>query len=280
MKQYIDHMKYIMEFGSDRENRTGVKTRSVFGLNNRYKMADGFPAVTTKSLAFDSVKAELLCFIHGHTNVNEFQKMGTNIWNANYNADYWSGSNKNSEPGDLGRIYGAQWREFRSWHPHEGGLIVTDQLKDVLFGIKNDPTSRRLLVSAWNPGEFEFMCLPPCHVLFQFYVDGDRLSLQMYQRSADWFLGVPFNIASYSLLLHLVAHECGLIAHEFIHIIGDAHIYHDHFESVKIQLSREPYPIPKLGINTDLKSIFDFKMQDVWLNQYQKWPPIKANMSV
>lgn len=274
MQQYLDALKYILEHGEDKENRTGIDTRGVFGMQMRYDLSRGFPAVTTKKLAFKQVKAELLWFISGSSDNKELQKLGCHIWDANAEADYWKPKAKFE--GDLGRVYGVQWR---SWRGPNG--IEVDQLKNVIRKIKSDPTDRRLIVSAWNPGELDQMALPPCHVMYQFYVHADnRLSLQMYQRSADMFLGVPFNIASYALLLSMVAQVTGLQPGEFVHVLGDAHIYHNHFDQVEEQLSRNPYKLPKLFLNPDVKDIDSFTMEDIKLVDYKYHPRIKAEMAV
>ena len=274
MKQYLNTLKHILENGSDRKDRTGVGTRAVFGVTMRFNLQDGFPAVTTKKLAFESVKAELLWFISGSSNVKDINALGSHIWDANAEAPYWK--QKAKFEGDVGRIYGAQWRKWRTPHIDE----PIDQLKNAIDKIRTDPASRRILVSAWNPGELEMAALPPCHVLFQFFVDGKNLSLQMYQRSGDMFLGVPFNIASYSLLLSMVAQVTELVPHEFVHVIGDAHIYHNHFDQVREQLSRETMPLPKLWLNPSIKDIDVFTMDDIKLVDYRHHPPIKAKMAV
>lgn len=273
MQQYLDLLREIMEKGVDRPTRTGIATRAVFGRQMRFGMSDGFPAVTTKKLAFDAMKAELLWFLSGSSDAKELQKLGSRIWDANAEAPYWKP--KARFEGDVGRIYGVQWRKWRS---PDGKEI--DQLKKTIENIKKNPESRRHIVNAWNPGEIEEMALPPCHVFFQFFAADGKLSLSMYQRSCDMFLGVPFNIASYSLMLHMVAQVCGLQADEFIHVLGDTHIYHNHFEQVKEQLKREPLPLPKLWLNPDVKNIDDFRMEDIKLLDYQHHPPIKAPMAV
>jgi len=281
MKQYLDSLKYVMESGVDKENRTGINTRAVFSLSMRFNLADGFPAVTTKKLAFKSVKSELLWFLEGSGDERRLAEIlhGTRdedkktIWSANAQSDYWKPKAKFE--GDLGRVYGVQWR---SWQKPDGTTV--DQIKNIIDKLKKDPTDRRMIVSAWNPGELELMALPPCHLMFHFFVAGDKLSLLMYQRSCDMFLGVPFNIASYSLLLAMVAQATGLVPYEFIHILGDAHIYHNHFEAVKKQLEREPFPLPKLWLNPEVKDIDDFTMDDIKLIDYKHHETIKAEMAV
>ncbi|MBI3631563.1 MAG: thymidylate synthase [Candidatus Staskawiczbacteria bacterium] len=274
MKQYLDALKKIMDEGTDRPDRTGVGSRAVFGLPLRFKMADGFPAVTTKKLAFETMKAELIWFLSGSSDNKELQKMGCHIWDGNADADYWKPKAKFE--GDLGRVYGVQWRSWKS--PYSDTPI--DQITNVIKKLKENPNNRRIIVSAWNPAELDMMALPPCHLLFQFFCVDKKLSLMMYQRSCDTFLGVPFNIASYSLLLHMVAQVTGIEAHECIIILADAHIYLNHFEQVKEQLSREPYPLPKLWMNPEIKNVFDFKMEDIKLVDYKYHPSIKAPMAV
>ena len=273
MKRYLDALKYILENGIDRQDRTGTGTKAIFGMQMRFNLQDGFPALTTKKLNFNSAKAELIWFISGSSDVKELQKLGSHIWDANAESDYWKP--KARFPGDLGRIYGVQWR---NWKSPDGKEI--DQLANAIKLIKENPTSRRIIVTAWNPSEIEQMALPPCHAFFQFFVANNQLSLQMYQRSCDMFLGVPFNIVSYSLLLHMVAQVTGLKPAEFIHTLGDAHIYHNHFEQVKEQLSRKPFPLPKLWLNPDIRNIDDFTMDDIKLENYQHHPSIKAEMAV
>ncbi len=273
MKQYLKTLKYVLENGDDRVDRTKVGTRAVFGMQTRYDLSKGFPAVTTKKLAFKQVKAELLWFLTDSQDNKELNKLGCHIWDANANAEYWKPKAKFD--GDLGRVYGVQWR---SWHGPNGKTI--DQLKEVIKKIKTKPHDRRLLVTAWNPGELDQMVLPPCHIMYQFFVNNGTLSLQMYQRSNDMFLGVPFNIASYSLLLSMVAQITNLKVGEFIHVMGDTHIYLNHLDQVKEQLSRKPYKLPKLWLNPDIKDIDSFTMDDIKLINYQHHPVIKAPMAV
>ena len=279
MRAYLDQLRYILDKGTLRGDRTGTGTRSVFGLQARYDMADGFPAVTTKKLAWKTMSSELLWFISGSTSLNDLKELyrHNKIWDANYE-DYIRRSGLEVSDGEMGRIYGSQWR---AWRTADGREI--DQLKEAIDLIRHNPDSRRIIVNAWNPGESapDQVALPPCHSFFQFYVTGDRLSLQMYQRSADMFLGVPFNIASYSLLLHMVAKVTGLVAHEFIHTIGDAHIYLDAVEQVKQQIARAPLPLPELHIeDRGQKTIDDFVMEDFRLVNYQCHEAIKARMAI
>ena len=264
MKQYQDLLRRILEVGALKGDRTGTGTRSIFGHQMRFDLADGFPLLTTKKLHLKSIVYELLWFLRGDTNVKYLQDNGVRIWNE------WADEN-----GDLGHIYGYQWR---SWPDYDGGHI--DQISEVIRQIKETPDSRRLLVSAWNVADLGRMNLPPCHLLFQFYVADGRLSLQLYQRSADTFLGVPFNIASYALLLQMVAQVCGLQPGEFIHTTGDTHLYLDHLEQARLQLTRTPRPLPRLVLNPDVKSIFDFRFEDIALEGYDPWPHIAAKVSV
>lgn len=280
MKQYLDALRFIMDNGTDRPDRTGVGTRALFGMQMRYRMSDGFPAMTTKKLAFNAVKAELLWFLKGSSDVKELQQMGSHIWDANAEASYWKPHA--AFPGDVGRIYGVQWRK---WKSPDGREI--DQIARVIERLKNKSHTRRLIVNAWNPGELDYeeqsppaVALAPCHTFFQLFVADGKLSLQMYQRSCDMFLGVPFNIASYSLLLHMLAQATGLVAHEFVHTLGDAHIYFNHFDQVKEQLQRAPYPSPQLKLNPAVKNIDDFTMEDIDLVNYKFHPTIKAPMAV
>lgn len=272
---YLDALRDIMETGIDREGRNG-STRAKFAIQIRADISKGFPALTTKKLAFKAVKSELLWFIEGSSDDNRLKELnGTDktIWTANAEADYWKPKAK--FPGDLGRVYGVQWR---SWRKPDGTTV--DQLARVIDKIKNDPADRRLIVTAWNPGELDEMALPPCHMIFQFFVAGDKLSLHMVQRSCDMFLGVPFNIASYALLLSMVAQVTGKVPHELVMTLNDAHIYHDHFDAVKEQLEREPLAFPKLWLNPEVTDINGFTMDDIKLEGYESHPAIKAEMAV
>ena len=264
MKQYLDLLNRIIDEGVQKGDRTGTGTLSVFGNQMRFNMQDGFPLLTTKKLHLKSIIYELLWFLRGDTNVHYLQEHGVRIWNE------WADEN-----GDLGPVYGHQWR---SWPDYKGGTI--DQIANVLDQIKHHPDSRRMLVTAWNPAEVDQMALPPCHCLFQFYVADGKLSLQLYQRSADTFLGVPFNIASYALLLQMMAQVTGLEAGEFIHTTGDTHLYLNHLEQAKLQLTREPRPLPKMKINPDVKDLFSFKYEDFELTDYNPWPHIAADVAV
>lgn len=264
MKQYLDLLQAIMEKGVDKNNRTGVGARSIFGYQMRFNLAGGFPLLTTKKMHLKSIIYELLWFLKGDTNIKYLNENGVTIW------DEWA-----DEHGELGPVYGAQWR---SWGGLNGGKI--DQISHVINQIKNTPNDRRIIVSAWNVGELDKMALPPCHLLFQFYVANGKLSLQMYQRSCDVFLGVPFNIASYSLLLMMVAQVCELQPGDFIHTLADTHIYLNHFNQVKLQLSREPRELPLMKINPEVKNIFDFKYEDFTLENYDPHPSIKAPIAI
>jgi len=264
MKQYLDLLQRVLDEGTPKEDRTGTGTISVFGHQMRFNMDDGFPVLTTKKLHLKSIIYELLWFLNGDTNVHYLQEHGVRIWNE------WADEN-----GELGPVYGHQWR---SWPDYNGGTI--DQIKQVVETIKNNPDSRRIIVSAWNVAEVNEMALPPCHTLFQFYVANGRLSLQLYQRSADLFLGVPFNIASYSLLLMMMAQVTGLKAGDFVHTFGDAHIYTNHIDQVKLQLTREPRPLPQMKINPDVKDIFSFQYEDFELTDYNPWPHIAGKVAV
>ena len=264
MQQYLNLLNRILTEGTQKGDRTGTGTLSIFGHQMRFDLRDGFPLLTTKKLHLKSIIYELLWFLRGDTNVRYLQEHGVRIWNE------WADEN-----GELGPVYGHQWR---SWPDYKGGTI--DQIKNVVDMIKHNPDSRRMLVTAWNPAEVEDMALPPCHCLFQFYVAEGRLSLQLYQRSADSFLGVPFNIASYALLLQMIAQVTGLEAGEFIHTTGDTHLYLNHLEQAKLQLTREPRPLPKMKINPDVKDIFDFKYEDFELIDYDPLPHIPGFVAV
>ena len=264
MKQYLDLLQRILDEGVRKDDRTGTGTLSVFGHQMRFNLEEGFPCLTTKKLHLKSIIHELLWFLRGDTNVHYLQEHGVRIWNE------WADAN-----GDLGHIYGYQWR---SWPDYRGGHI--DQIARAVDDIKHNPDSRRIIVNAWNVGDLDNMNLPPCHMFFQFYVAQGRLSLQMYQRSADTFLGVPFNIASYALLLQMMAQVTGLRAGDFIHTLGDAHIYLNHLDQVRLQLSRTPRPLPKMHINPNVKNIFDFRYEDFTLEGYDPWPHIAGKVSV
>ena len=264
MKQYLDLLDRILTEGVKKEDRTGTGTISVFGNQMRFNLEDGFPLLTTKKLHLKSIIYELLWFLRGDTNIKYLKDHGVSIW------DEWADEN-----GELGPVYGHQWR---SWPDENGGTI--DQIQNVVNQKKNNPDSRRMIVSAWNVAEVERMALPPCHTMFQFYVANGRLSLQLYRRSADTFLGVPFNIASYALLLQMMAQVTGLKAGDFIHTTGDTHLYLNHLEQAKLQLTRTPRPLPRMIINPDVKDIFDFKYEDFQLEGYDPWPHIKAAVSV
>jgi thymidylate synthase len=264
MRQYIDLIKHILDNGDPKADRTGTGTLSTFGYQMRFKLSEGFPLLTTKKLHVKSIIYELLWFLRGDTNTGYLRDHGVNIWNE------WA-----DEGGDLGPVYGAQWR---SWKTTDGRAI--DQISQVIEQIKSNPDSRRLIVSAWNVGDLDRMALMPCHVLFQFYVAGGKLSCQLYQRSADVFLGVPFNIASYSLLTMMVAQVCGLEPGEFIHTLGDAHLYSNHLEQARLQLTREPHKLPRMNIDPKVKSIFEFGYEDFELVGYEAHPHIKAEVAV
>lgn len=264
MQQYLDLLSRILNEGVHKGDRTGTGTLSVFGNQMRFDLRDGFPLLTTKKLHLKSIIYELLWFLRGDTNIHYLQEHGVRIWNE------WADEN-----GELGPVYGHQWR---SWPDYKGGTI--DQITNVLEQIKHNPNSRRMLVTAWNPAEVDEMALPPCHCLFQFYVADGRLSLQLYQRSADTFLGVPFNIASYALLLQMMAQVTGLEAGEFIHTTGDTHLYSNHLEQAKLQLTRTPRPLPKMKINPDVKDLFTFKYEDFELIDYNPYPHISAEVAV
>jgi thymidylate synthase len=264
MKPYLELLQYILDHGVDKDDRTGTGTKSVFGYQMRFDLAAGFPLLTTKKLHLKSIIYELLWFLRGETNVHYLQEHGVHIW------DEWADEN-----GELGPVYGSQWR---SWKAADGRII--DQISNVVEQIRVNPTSRRLIVSAWNVGEIDQMALPPCHALFQFYVAQGELSCQLYQRSADVFLGVPFNIASYALLTMMVAQVCGLQPGDFVHTFGDVHLYCNHIEQAKLQLTRQPYPLPKMKLNPEVRSIFDFKYEDFELQDYRAHPHIRAEVAV
>ncbi len=264
MHQYLSLLQDILDNGTDKSDRTGTGTRSLFGRQIRFDLSKGFPLVTTKKVHLKSIIYELLWFLRGDTNIAWLKEHGVSIW------DEWADKN-----GDLGPVYGHQWR---SWTGIDG--TTHDQIKDVLHQIKTNPDSRRMIVSAWNVGDLGKMALMPCHALFQFYVSDGKLSCQLYQRSADVFLGVPFNIASYALLTMMMAQVCGLEAGDFIHTFGDVHLYNNHFEQARLQLSREPYPLPTMRLNPDVKDLFDFRYEDFTLENYQSHPAIKAPVAV
>ncbi len=264
VKQYLDLLDYVLKNGTEKNDRTGTGTKSIFGYQMRFTLEKGFPVLTTKKLHLRSIIHELLWFISGDTNIKYLHDNGVKIW------DEWAGAD-----GNLGPVYGYQWR---SWPAGDGRKI--DQLQDVISSIRRSPDSRRHIVSAWNVGDLDKMALPPCHLLFQFYVAGGRLSCQMYQRSADIFLGVPFNIASYSLLTMMIAQVCGLKPGEFIHTLGDAHIYLNHLEQVRLQLTRKPYKLPVMKINPEVRDIFSFRYEDFNLEGYEAHPVIKGDIAV
>lgn len=303
MKQYLEALRQVLEQGEQRDDRTGVGTVSLFGMQQRYNLSEGFPAVTTKKLAWRACVGELLWMIEGSgderrlAEITHGSRDGTvTIWTPNAQAPYWKPRARYE--GDLGRVYGVQWRHwktyqqreagsykdsFGTWYSTPAGVVEqeVDQLQDLIQGIKKDPHGRRHILTAWNPGELDQMALPPCHAFAQFYVSRDRrLSCQMYQRSCDMFLGVPFNIASYSLLTHMIAQVCDLAVGEFVHVLGDAHIYLNHVDQVRKQLSREPLPPPTLHLNPNIKDITKFTMEDVCLDGYQNHGPIRAEMAV
>lgn len=264
MRNYLDLLQYIIDYGIDKSDRTGTGTRSIFGYQLRYNLAEGFPLVTTKKTHLKSIIYELLWFLKGDTNIKYLKEHGVSIW------DEWADAN-----GDLGPVYGAQWR---SWNGADGKVV--DQITEVIHQIKTNPDSRRLIVSAWNVAEIPDMALAPCHAMFQFYVANGKLSLQLYQRSADVFLGVPFNIASYALLTMMMAQVCGLEPGEFVHTFGDVHIYSNHFEQVQKQLGRTPKPLPIMKLNPDIENLLDFCYEDFTLEGYDPYPGIKAPVAV
>ncbi len=264
MRAYLDLLRHVLDHGTEKTDRTGTGTRSVFGWQMRFDLNQGFPLVTTKKLHLKSIVHELIWFLRGDTNIAYLKEHGVRIW------DEWADAN-----GDLGPVYGRQWR---AWPTADGGVF--DQISWVIDEIKRNPDSRRLIVSAWNVGELSKMALLPCHSLFQFYVANGKLSCQLYQRSGDIFLGVPFNIASYALLTHMVAQVCGLGVGDFVHTLGDAHLYNNHLEQARLQLSREALPLPQLKLNPEVRSIFDFRYEDIAIEGYQPHPAIKAEVAV
>ena len=264
MKQYLDLMQKVLNEGQKKSDRTGTGTLSIFGHQMEFDLSDGFPLVTTKKVHLKSIVHELIWFLQGSTNISYLKENGVSIW------DEWA-----DEKGDLGPVYGAQWR---SWPDGNNGTI--DQIQNLIQGIKTNPDSRRHIVSAWNPALVDEMALPPCHSLFQFYVANEKLSCQLYQRSADIFLGVPFNIASYALLTHMVAHVCNLKAGKFVHTLGDAHLYLNHLDQAKLQLSRDTKILPQLKLNSEVKNIFDFKFEDIEIINYESHPSISAPIAV
>ncbi|MBW3564617.1 MAG: thymidylate synthase [Acidobacteria bacterium] len=264
MQTYLDLIATILARGIEKSDRTGIGTRSIFGHQMRFDLARGYPLLTTKKMHTRSIIHELLWFLRGETNIAYLREHGVTIW------DEWA-----DEKGELGPVYGAQWR---NWRGHDGEPI--DQIEQVIEGIRKNPDSRRLIVSAWNVAEIDRMALPPCHTLFQFYVAGGKLSCQLYQRSADVFLGVPFNIASYALLTHMIAQVCDLEPGEFIHSLGDAHLYTNHLEQARLQLTREPRPLPRLELNPDVRSISDFTFDDITIHDYDPHPAIRAAIAV
>ncbi|NCC17986.1 MAG: thymidylate synthase [Bacteroidia bacterium] len=264
MKQYLDLLNNVLESGNLKGDRTGTGTKSIFGYQMRFNLQEGFPLITTKKLHLRSIIHELLWFLQGNTNIDYLHQNKVTIWNE------WADEN-----GDLGPIYGKQWR---AWETKEGKAV--DQISELIEQIKTNPNSRRLLVNAWNVGEINNMALPPCHILFQFYVANGKLSCQLYQRSADIFLGVPFNIASYAILTHMIAQVCNLEVGDFVHTFGDAHLYTNHFDQARLQLSRSPYPLPELKLNKEIKNIFDFRFEDIEIINYQSHPTIKAPIAI
>ncbi|OOG59651.1 thymidylate synthase [Rhodanobacter sp. C03] len=264
MRAYLDLLRHVLDHGTEKTDRTGTGTRSVFGWQMRFDLTEGFPLVTTKKLHLKSIVHELIWFLRGDTNIAYLKEHGVRIW------DEWADAN-----GDLGPVYGQQWR---AWPTADGGVV--DQIRWVVDEIRRNPDSRRLIVSAWNVGELPKMALLPCHSLFQFYVADGKLSCQLYQRSGDIFLGVPFNIASYALLTHMVAQVCGLGVGDFVHTLGDAHLYNNHIEQARLQLTREPQPLPRLQLNPDVRSIFDFRYEDIAIEGYAPLPAIKAAVAV
>jgi len=289
-KVYLNALKDILENGDDRPDRTGTGTRSIFGLQMRFDLTEGFPAITTKKLAWKACVSELLWFLEGSGDELRLREIlhgeryteKRTIWSDNAEAPYWTSKKHQRHPGDLGRVYGVQWRKWRKPLVRINKVVLQnhDQIIELINGIKEDPYSRRHILTAWNPGELDLMALPPCHILSQFYVNNGKLSCQMYQRSADMFLGMPFNIASYALLTHMVAQVCNLEVGDLIISVGDAHIYNNHIEQVTEQLARKPFPLPTLKLNPDVSVIMDFEMSDIELVGYESHEAIKAPMAV
>jgi thymidylate synthase len=289
-KVYLNALKDILDNGDNRPDRTGVGTRSIFGLQMRFDLTQGFPAITTKKLAWRAVVSELLWFIEGSGDEGRLREIlhgerytdKKTIWSDNASAPYWVEKRLQRHPGDLGRVYGVQWRRWRKPLVRVNKVVLQnhDQLLELIAGIKEDPYSRRHIISAWNPGELELMALPPCHMMAQFYVNNGKLSCQMYQRSADMFLGVPFNIASYALFTHMIAQVCNLEVGDLIITVGDAHIYNNHIDQVNEQLKRDPLPLPTLKLNSEISVITEFDMEDIELVDYQSHDAIKAPMAV
>jgi thymidylate synthase len=287
---YLNALKDILDNGDDRPDRTGIGTRGIFGLQMRFDLTEGFPAVTTKKLAWKAVVSELLWFIEGSGDENRLKEIlygnrysdKKTIWSDNATAPYWVQKRLQRHPGDLGRVYGVQWRRWRKPLVRVNKVVLQnhDQLLELIAGIKEDPYSRRHIITAWNPGELDLMALPPCHMMAQFYVANGKLSCQMYQRSADMFLGVPFNIASYALFTHMIAQVCNLEVGNLIITVGDAHIYNNHFDQVKEQLGRKPLALPSLKLNPDISVITEFEMEDIGLEGYESHEAIKAPMAV
>ena len=289
-KVYLNALKDILDNGDNRPDRTGTGTRSIFGLQMRFDLTEGFPAITTKKLAWRAVVSELLWFIEGSGDEGRLREIlhgerytdKKTIWSDNASAPYWVEKRLQRHPGDLGRVYGVQWRRWRKPLVRVNKVVLQnhDQLLELIAGIKEDPYSRRHIISAWNPGELELMALPPCHMMAQFYVNNGKLSCQMYQRSADMFLGVPFNIASYALFTHMIAQVCNLEVGDLIITVGDAHIYNNHIDQVNEQLKRDPLPLPTLKLNSEISVITEFDMEDIELVDYQSHDAIKAPMAV
>ena len=287
---YLNALKDILENGEDRPDRTGTGTRSIFGLQMRFDLTEGFPAVTTKKLAWRAVVSELLWFLEGSNDELRLREIlhgeryteKRTIWSDNAEAPYWTDKKLQRHAGDLGRIYGVQWRKWRKPLVRINKVVLQnhDQLIELVNGIKDDPYSRRHIMTAWNPGELDLMALPPCHIMSQFYVNNGKLSCQMYQRSADMFLGMPFNIASYALLTHLIAQACNLEVGDLVITVGDAHIYNNHFEQVEEQLGRKPFPLPRLKLNPEVDAVWDFEMDDIELVGYESHEAIRAPMAV